>query len=216
MSVSGTITQLAASVATPADLTGLPDDAFLDGDFAFVASLGRSGTFQLDRASQATPDNVNVIATYTGNGVWVSTLMTLNGGYGFTLDADLEVYAAPVPPQLGPTVLLGSTTFRQPAAGGLFVSATTSFKSLSVATDANLSIEVDGVVVGGGAITDVGNNGRACLAAMARVLNAAKGNHTVDVKITCSLGSLTIDATTSPTLAQAGFFIEGYKTPVTV
>lgn len=68
MSVTGTPTQLAASVTTLANLGGLPDDAYKDGDFAYVQST--RATYQLDRTSVATPSAVAVDA-FSGNGQWV-------------------------------------------------------------------------------------------------------------------------------------------------
>lgn len=66
--VSGSPTQLAASVTTLANLAGLPDDAYKDGDFAYVQST--RATYQLDRTSAATPSSVAVDA-FSGNGQWV-------------------------------------------------------------------------------------------------------------------------------------------------
>ena len=66
--VSGSPTQLAASVTTLANLAGLPDDAYKDGDFAYVQST--RATYQLDRASAATPSSV-AVDTFSGNGQWV-------------------------------------------------------------------------------------------------------------------------------------------------
>ena len=66
--VSGSPTQLAASVTTLANLGGLPDDAYKDGDFAYVQST--RATYQLDRSSAATPSAVAVDA-FSGNGQWV-------------------------------------------------------------------------------------------------------------------------------------------------
>ncbi len=68
MSVTGTPTQLAASVTTLANLGGLPDDAYKDGDFAYVQSS--RATYQLDRTSTATPSSV-AVDTFSGNGQWV-------------------------------------------------------------------------------------------------------------------------------------------------
>ncbi len=66
--VSGSPTQLAASVTTLANLAGLPDDAYKDGDFAYVQST--RATYQLDRTSNATPSSV-AVDTFSGNGQWV-------------------------------------------------------------------------------------------------------------------------------------------------
>ncbi len=66
--VSGSPTQLAASVTTLANLGGLPDDAYKDGDFAYVQSS--RATYQLDRTSNATPSSV-AVDTFSGNGQWV-------------------------------------------------------------------------------------------------------------------------------------------------
>ncbi len=66
--VSGSPTQLAASVTTLANLGGLPDDAYKDGDFAYVQST--RATYQLDRTSNATPSSV-AVDTFSGNGQWV-------------------------------------------------------------------------------------------------------------------------------------------------
>ncbi len=66
--VSGSPTQLAASVTSLANLAGLPDDAYKDGDFAYVQST--RATYQLDRTSNATPSSVAVDA-FSGNGQWV-------------------------------------------------------------------------------------------------------------------------------------------------
>lgn len=69
--VSGSPTQNGSSAATPQDLAGLPDDAFFDGDFAYVRSLWPNGTFRLRRSAPAVaPDNVSTIATLSGNGYW--------------------------------------------------------------------------------------------------------------------------------------------------
>ena len=67
--VSGSITQLSSSVSTAASLEGLPDDAFKDGELAFVQT-GRK-TYQLDRTSTAAPNGTTVLDTFTGNGRWV-------------------------------------------------------------------------------------------------------------------------------------------------
>ncbi len=66
--VSGSPTQLAASVTTLANLAGLPDDAYKDGDLAYVQST--RSTYQLDRTSVATPSAV-AVDTFSGNGQWV-------------------------------------------------------------------------------------------------------------------------------------------------
>ena len=66
--VSGSPTQLAASVTTLANLGGLPDDAYKDGDFAYVQST--RATYQLDRTLNATPSAV-AVDTFSGNGQWV-------------------------------------------------------------------------------------------------------------------------------------------------
>ena len=66
--VSGSPTQLAASVTTLANLGGLPDDAYKDGDFAYVQST--RATYQLDRTSNATPSSI-AVDTFSGNGQWV-------------------------------------------------------------------------------------------------------------------------------------------------
>lgn len=69
--VSGSPTQIAASVATPQDLAGLPDDAFKAGDLAYVASLAPNGTFRLVRtALVGDADNITTIDTRSGNGYW--------------------------------------------------------------------------------------------------------------------------------------------------
>lgn len=66
---SGSPTQIKSYVTTIADLAGLPDDAYDAGDMAFVASVAQ--TFRLRRTSLgAVPDNVNTVATFTGNGYW--------------------------------------------------------------------------------------------------------------------------------------------------
>ena len=66
--VSGSPTQLAASVTSLANLAGLPDDAYKDGDFAYVQST--RATYQLDRTSAAAPSSV-AVDTFSGNGQWV-------------------------------------------------------------------------------------------------------------------------------------------------
>lgn len=79
--LTGTPTILTASVATSHDLAGVPDDPFKDGDFGYVSAT--KSTYQLDRASSATPDGVEVLATFSNNGRWIlrsgsSNLTVLN------------------------------------------------------------------------------------------------------------------------------------------
>lgn len=70
--VSGSPTQLATSVDTPAELAGTPDDGFMEGDVASVGSLFPNGNFRLvRRVAPIAPDNVTLIATHTGYGYWL-------------------------------------------------------------------------------------------------------------------------------------------------
>ncbi len=69
--VSGSPTQLAASVLDPQDLAGLPDDAFAEGDLACVRSLWPQSTFRLRRAVlPVAANNVTAIDAFSGNGYW--------------------------------------------------------------------------------------------------------------------------------------------------
>lgn len=71
--VSGSPTQNPTSVASPLDLAGLPDDAFAEGDLAYVRSLWPLSTFRLRRVNLpvgVVPNNVTTIATRSGNGYW--------------------------------------------------------------------------------------------------------------------------------------------------
>jgi hypothetical protein len=66
--VSGSPTQLAASVTTLANLGGLPDDAFKNGDLAYVEST--RATYQLDRTAALTPSS-RAVDAFSGNGQWL-------------------------------------------------------------------------------------------------------------------------------------------------
>jgi len=70
--VSGNGVQNATFAPDPAFLAGTVDDGFESGDRGYVASLYPKGRFYLDRDSVLAPDNVNVIATLSGNGRWLA------------------------------------------------------------------------------------------------------------------------------------------------
>lgn len=89
--VAGSPTQNTTVAATPAELAGLPDDAFRDGDLAYVRSLWPQSSFRLRRtALGSTPNNVTAIATLSGNGYWE---LVPTGGNPITL-ADIAALAA--------------------------------------------------------------------------------------------------------------------------
>jgi hypothetical protein len=67
--ISGSITQNRSSCDTISDLAGLPDSAFLDGEWAYV--IATKQTFRLDRTSTATADNTSVVTTHSTNGRWI-------------------------------------------------------------------------------------------------------------------------------------------------
>jgi hypothetical protein len=69
--VSGSPTQVKTSCATLAEMGGTPDDAFLDGEVAYVSSVRRY--FQIVRDDPTLAANGSaVIATFSGNGYWVA------------------------------------------------------------------------------------------------------------------------------------------------
>lgn len=88
--ISGTISQNPTSCATPQDLEGLPDDALLNGEFAYVASLDK--TYQLKRTSTSSPSGTTILSTFSGNGRWIE--WTSGGGIGLSFPnyVDLRAY----------------------------------------------------------------------------------------------------------------------------
>lgn len=65
---SGSITQNKSYVATPQALEGLPDDAFMEGDLAFVGSNAQ--TYRLRRGVTTSFNGDSILHTYSGNGYW--------------------------------------------------------------------------------------------------------------------------------------------------
>jgi hypothetical protein len=69
--VSGSPTQVKTSCATLAEMGGTPDDAFLDGEVAYVSSVRRY--FQIVRQDPSLVANGStIVATFSGNGFWVA------------------------------------------------------------------------------------------------------------------------------------------------
>jgi hypothetical protein len=79
--VSGSPTQVRTSCATLAEMAGTPDDAFLDGEVAYVASVRRY--FQIVRSDPTlVADGSTVLSTFSGNGYWVALeIQTLAWSY---------------------------------------------------------------------------------------------------------------------------------------
>lgn len=95
--VSGSPSQIATAALTPDDLAGTPDDAFADGDLAFVASLRPNGTFQLNRSLGGASDGVTIIDTFTGQGRWELLIQGCGGGGGTVVDPFVQpAVGAPV------------------------------------------------------------------------------------------------------------------------
>jgi hypothetical protein len=65
---SGSITQNKSYVQTTTALEGLPDDAFMEGDLAFVGSVGQ--TYRLRRSTTTGFNGSSILRTYSGNGFW--------------------------------------------------------------------------------------------------------------------------------------------------
>lgn len=72
---SGSPSQLKSSVSSISDLAGLPDDAFLPGDMAFVTATGR--VYTLFRTVNAATDDVITVPAFSGNGYWAD--LSANG-----------------------------------------------------------------------------------------------------------------------------------------
>lgn len=68
--VSGSPTQIATYASTALDLAGTPDDAFKEGDLAWVSSLGRGFVLQRSTAPFAA-NNTTLISAFSGNGYWM-------------------------------------------------------------------------------------------------------------------------------------------------
>lgn len=67
--VGGSPTQVSTSASTAAVLAGTPDDAFKDGDLAWVDSLGRHFVLRRGTAPYVA-NNTTLIDTFSGNGCW--------------------------------------------------------------------------------------------------------------------------------------------------
>lgn len=65
---SGSITQNKSYVPTTSALEGLPDDAFMEGDLAFVGSNAQ--TYRLRRGVTTAFNGDSILHTYSGNGYW--------------------------------------------------------------------------------------------------------------------------------------------------
>lgn len=96
---SGSTTQNATSVATPAELSGLPDDGFVEGDLAYVQSLWPLASFRLRRGTPPSPpDNVSIIDTLSGSGYWeVFGASPVSSTPAFDTVADLGAYLEGLP-----------------------------------------------------------------------------------------------------------------------
>lgn len=68
--VSGSPTQVATSVSSLAVLSGTPDDAFKDGDLAWVDDLERHYILRRGTPPYAINGSI-IVATYSGNGYWI-------------------------------------------------------------------------------------------------------------------------------------------------
>lgn len=90
MGITGNSIYNSASVDTPQDLAGLPDDAYKNGDFAFVRSLMPNGTFRLNRNGGGPADNAQIVATHSGNGFW--EVFNQSGVVSVATIADLGAY----------------------------------------------------------------------------------------------------------------------------
>lgn len=68
--VTGTPTQIKTSCPTLADLSGTPDDAYLEGEVGYVGSVRRY--YELTRDTSLVADGVTILRTFSGNGFWVA------------------------------------------------------------------------------------------------------------------------------------------------
>jgi hypothetical protein len=68
--VTGTPTQIKTSCPTLADLSGTPDDAYLEGEVGYVGSVRRY--YQITRDTSLHASGTTIIPTFSGNGYWVA------------------------------------------------------------------------------------------------------------------------------------------------